>query len=424
MSSHQAFTPRTALLLAGLAVISAGCGRAHSHAADASRVVIGFTASQTGTLNIESARQVNGLTLWIEEVNRSGGVTLADGTAVTFAARYYDDESNKDRVQELYTRLVGDDGARILISPYSSGLADAAAVIAEQYDRIMITAGAASDSTHRKGCSLVYQVYTPASRYLTGAFNLLRALDPKASRVAIVHEKDKFSTDVCDAAKSYGEKHGFRIAAFEGYYSGTTDFAPFIGKIPRGADAVMGGGHFADGCSFARQLFEKGAGGKFTALLVAAAEPKFAALGEAAFGVIGPSQWEPLCAYSPESARLAGVDWYGPPAAEFIEAYRKRFGEEPSYHSAGGYAAGLLIQRGIEKAGRVETAALKSALDGIDMLTFFGRTKFDVRPDSHGIQIGHEMVYIQWQRNAAGALVRQVVWPEEGRSAPALYPAR
>lgn len=415
---------RKAFAFAVLAVSAAGCGRSPSPGDNPARVVIGFTASQTGKLNIESTRQVNGLTLWIEQVNAAGGVRLADGTAVTFAARYYDDESNKDRVQELYTRLVGDDGARILVSPYSSGLADAAAVIAEQHDRIMITAGAASDSTHRKGFRLVYQIYTPASRYLTGAFDLLRALDPNASTAAIVHEKDKFSTDVCDAARAYGGKRGFRIAAFEGYDSGTTDFAPFIGKIPRGVDAVMGGGHFADGCTLARQIFEKGAGGKFTALLVAAAEPKFAALGEAARGVIGPSQWEPLCAYTAESAGRAGLEWYGPAAAEFTGAYRKRFGEEPSYHSAGGYAAGLVIRKGIEKAGRVDTAAMRAALDGIDILTFYGRIRFDASPEAHGLQTGHEMVYIQWQRGAAGALLSQVVWPNEGKSAPAVYPAR
>lgn len=400
------------------AALICGCERSPSANARGSRqpggsarVTIGFTVSQTGKLNIESMRQLNGITLWMEQVNKAGGVKLADGAAVPFSARYYDDESSKERVQELYTKLINGDGAEFLISPYSSGLADAAAIIAEQYGRIMITAGAASDSTHMKGYSLVYQVYTPASRYLTGAFDLLRKLDPHATGVAIVRENDKFSTDVCVAARAYGERNGFRIVTFEGYDSGTTDFAPFISKIPRTADAVMGGGHFADGCTFARQLFEKGLGIKFVALLVAAAEPKFAGLGEAARGVIGPSQWEPLCGYTPESAKAAGLEWYGPSVADFISEYRRKFGEEPSYHSAGGYAAGLIVQRAIEKAGSVETRTVKAALDELDILTFFGRMKFDARAQAHGLQIGHEMVYIQWQKSASGALIKQVVWP-------------
>ncbi|HSR46852.1 MAG TPA: ABC transporter substrate-binding protein, partial [Anaerolineales bacterium] len=112
---------------------------------------IGFTASQTGSLNVESTRQVNGLNLWIEDVNAAGGVPIGDNKVVKFEAVFYDDESNKDRVQELYTRLATEDNADFLISPYSSGLADASAVIAEQYGKVMITTGAASDATYKKG---------------------------------------------------------------------------------------------------------------------------------------------------------------------------------------------------------------------------------------------------------------------------------
>jgi ABC-type branched-chain amino acid transport systems, periplasmic component len=104
-------------------------------------VIIGFTASLTGKLNVESTRQTNGLKLWMNQVNAAGGLKLADGTVVRFEAKFYDDESSKDRVQELYTKLVNEDKADFLISPYSSGLADASAVIAEQYERIMITTG-------------------------------------------------------------------------------------------------------------------------------------------------------------------------------------------------------------------------------------------------------------------------------------------
>jgi len=388
----------------------------------AKTVVIGFTASQTGKLNVEATRQINGLTLWMEQVNAAGGVKLSDGTAIKFEARFYDDESNKDRVQELYTKLISDDKADFLISPYSSGLADAAAVIAEQYGKIMITTGAASDATYKKGYTLVFQTYTPASRYLTGAFDLLAKLDPAAKKVAIVHENDKFSTDVVNAAKAYGESKGYEIVLFEGYDSGATDFAPFINKIPPDVDAVMGGGHFADTSTFARQLFEKGVKAKFIALLVAPPEPKFAELGDAALGVIGPSQWEPLAKYTPESAKAAGLEWYGPNVDEFVSAYTARFNEEPSYHSAGGYGAGLILQKAIEKADSLDTEKVKAALESLNMLTCYGHIQFDTSAEAHGLQIGHEMVYVQWQKDAQGKLVKQVVWPEEGKSAEALYP--
>ncbi len=378
-------------------------------------VVVGFTASLTGKLNVESTRQNNGFNLWMEQVNSAGGITLADGTVVKFASKFYDDESNKDRVQELYTKLVTEDNADFLISPYSSGLADASAVIAEQYGKVMITTGAASDGTYKKGYTLVYQAYTPASHYLTGAVDLLASLDAEAKKIAIVHENDKFSTDVVAALEQYAIEKGYEVVLNEGYDSGTTDFAPIINKIPADVDAVMGGGHFADGQQFAKAMFDKGISAKFVALLVAPPEPTFAEIGDAAFGIIGPSQWEPLAAFTPD---------FGPTGAEFIEAYKAAYNEDPSYHAAGGYVAGLILQKAIETAGSLDTEALKSALDSMDMMTFYGRIKFDTTPESHGLQIGHSMVYVQWQKDAGGALVKQVVWPAEGKTAEPVYPIK
>jgi len=403
-----------------VALVAACCllmvSAVQAQAPAAKNVVIGFTASQTGKLNVEGMRQINGLNLWMERVNAAGGIRLADGSVVKFSAKFYDDESNKGRVQELYTKLINDDKANFLVSPYSSGLTDAAAVIAQQNNRIMITAGAASDSTYKKGFTLVYQTYTPASRYLTGAVDILAKLNPKAKKIAIVHEKDKFSTDVVNDLKKYAESKGYQIVLFEGYDSGTTDFAPFINKFPADVDAIMGGGHFADTSTFAKQLHEKGIKPTVVALLVAPPEPKFAELGEAAVGIIGASQWEPAAKYSPEAAKAKNLEWFGPTVAEFVEAYKKKFNEEPSYHSAGGFVAGLLIEKAIAKAGSIDTDKVKAALDAMDIMTFYGHIKFDGTPAAHGLQVGHDMIYIQWQKDAKGALVKEVVWPEEAKT--------
>lgn len=377
--------------------------------------VVGFTASLTGSLNVESKRQSNGFKLWMDQVNAAGGIKLTDGSMVKFDSKSYDDESNKDRVQELYTKLATEDKADFLISPYSSGLADAAAVIAEQYGKVMVTTGAASDGTYKKGYTLVYQAYTPASHYLTGALDLLASLDANAKKIAIVHENDKFSTDVATALAAYATSKGYTIALNEGYDTGTTDFAPIINKIPADVDAIMGGGHFTDGQQFAKAMFDKGVKAKFVSLLVAPPEPTFAEIGDAALGIVGPSQWEPLAAFTPN---------YGPTGADFIKAYKAAYNEDPSYHAAGGYVAGLILQKGIETAGSLDPAAIKAALDGVDMMTFYGHIKFDTSAASHGLQIGHSMVYIQWQKDASGKLVKQVVWPAEGKTATPLYPLK
>ncbi|MCA9890849.1 MAG: ABC transporter substrate-binding protein, partial [Anaerolineae bacterium] len=142
---------------------------------------------------------------------------------------------------------------------------------------------------------------------------------------------------------------------------------------------------------------------------------------ESAIGVIGPSQWEPLAQIDEAAAEAAGMEFYGPSGEEFVTAYMEAYEEEPSYHAAGGYVAGLLLQRAIEDADSLDTQAVKEALDALDLLTFFGHIQFDITPEQHGLQIGHSMMYIQWQ-GMADALEKDIVWPPEAVTADALYP--
>jgi branched-chain amino acid transport system substrate-binding protein len=109
--------------------------------------------------------------------------------------------------------------------------------------------------------------------------------------------------------------------------------------------------------------------------------------------------------------------WFGPSAAEFTDAYVAAYDEDPSYHAAGGYAAGLILQDAIERAGSVDSEAVKQALDETDVLTFFGHIKFDTSEEAHGLQTGHDMVYVQWQETGDGELDKQIVWPAEGATA-------
>jgi len=413
------------LFMAAALIVAACAPAAEPPAADpsAKTFVIGYTASQTGKYNVSSTRQVNGLNQWMKEVNDAGGIKLTDGTVVTFSGQSYDDESNKDRVQELYTRLATEDNADFLISPYSSGLTAAAAVIAEQNGKIMITTGAASDDSYKQGYTLVFQSYTPASRYLTGAVDILAHVDPSVKKVAFVYESTVFATSVVEAAEAYAARQGYDVVLFEGYDAETTDFGPFINKIVEtGAEAILGGGHFQDGSTFARQIHEKNVDINFFTLLVAPPEPDFADLGDAALGVIGPSQWEPLAAFTPESAKEAGLEWFGPLSDDFVAGYVAAYEEEPSYHSIGGYAAGLILQKAIVDADSTDSTAIKAAMDKMDVLTCYGRVKFDTSAEAHGLQIGHDMVYIQWQKDDAGNLAKQVVWPLEGATAETLYP--
>ena len=97
-------------------------------------ITLGFTVSKTGALNVDSLEQYRGFELWRDTVNAAGGIKAAGKSyKVQFAS--YDDESNSKRVQQLYTRMILEDKADFLFSPYSSSLTATAAVVTEQNEK-------------------------------------------------------------------------------------------------------------------------------------------------------------------------------------------------------------------------------------------------------------------------------------------------
>jgi branched-chain amino acid transport system substrate-binding protein len=375
-------------------------------------ITLGFTVSRTGALNVDSVEQYRGFELWRDQVNAAGGIKAGGKNyKVQFAS--YDDESNSKRVQQLYTRLILEDKAEFLFSPYSSSLTATAAVVTEQNEKIMLTTGAAEEKTYKLGNQYLYQMFAPATQYLTVALDALKAKDPKAM-VAFVYEDASFSVAVVTPAKAYAQQLGFNVAFSEAYAPNTTDFSAIIDKvIASKATVMLGGGHYADGSTLARQLYGHKVPLKMITLLVAPDSPQWAELGDAALGVIVPSQWEPQSTFKAQ---------YGPSGADFGQAYTAKYNTPPSYESAGGYASGLILQRAIEQAGGIETAKVAAALNATDITTFYGRTKFSTQPSEHGLQVGHTIFLAQWQKDKSGKPVKQVVWPLAGKSTDLVYP--
>jgi branched-chain amino acid transport system substrate-binding protein len=393
-----------------LAVGAAAIGSAAPAFAE-DTITIGFTASQTGPLNVDSLGQQRGYEFWRDEVNAAGGIKVGGKSyKVNFVS--YDDQSVGGRVQQLYTRLVNQDRAQFLFSPYSSGLTAPAAVISEQYGKIMIDSGGAEEKPFQLGNKYLFMVITSASHYLSGAVAALKAKNPHA-RIAMVYSDDPFSKAVLAATKQQAEAAGLQVVMDESYAPSTTDFGPIVNKIiSSNADAFMGGGHYSDGATLARQMYDQKANMKWVSILVAPADDKFAELGAAAMGVTVPSQWEDQVSFKPQ---------FGPTTAEFSKAYQAKFNAKADYHAASGYTSGAILQHAIEQANSIDTDKVAAALNSTDVTTFFGHIKFATDPGNHGLQEAHEMVLAQWQK-VNGKPGRQVVWPEAAKSADLIYP--
>src|SRR5262249_6594840 len=392
-------------------IAAASIVAAPAFAAEPDTITIGFTASRTGPLNVDSTGQERGYDFWRDEVNAKGGIKVGDKQyQVKFVS--YDDQSVGGRVQQLYTRLITQDHAQFLFSPYSSGLVAPAAIISEQYGKVMIDSGGAEEKPFELGNKHLFMVITSASHYLSGAVEALKSKNPHA-RVALVYSDDPFSKTVLGATKAQAKAAGLDVVLDESYSPSTTDFGPIVNKIvSSNADAFLGGGHYSDGATLARQMHDQNADLKWISILVAPADDKFAELGPAALGVTAPSQWESHVSYKPD---------FGPTTQQFAEAFEAKVKAKPDYHAASGYTSGVVLQHAIETAGSLDPAKVTAALDASDFTTFFGHIKFATDPGHHGLQAAHQMVLTQWQKDN-GKPVRQVVWPEAAQSAALIYP--
>ncbi len=400
----------TALAFAIIALVGGGTRQT---VAAADTITIGFTVSETGALNVDSLAQLHGFELWRDQVNAAGGIKVGGkGYQIRFVS--YDDQSRPDRVQQLYSRLITQDNADFLFSPYSSNLVATAAIISEQYGKVMLTTGAAEEKTYQLGNKYLFQLYSPAKDYLAAAMDLMKKKDPTA-KVALVYSDDGFSKAVAAAAKARAKELSQEVVMDEAYAPSTTDFGPIINKmIGAHADVMIGGGHYPDGTTLARQMFDQKAPMKFVCMLVAPDSPQFASLGDAAVGLAVPSQWEPSVTYKPQ---------FGPDPATFGRDFQAKYGIEAGYHAAGGYAAGLILQQAIAKAGGLDQEKVTAALNATDATIFYGHVKFATDPQNHGLQLGHDMVLAQWQKKN-GQLVKEVVWPDAAKTADLLYPMR
>ncbi len=370
-------------------------------------LTVGFSISISGVFAVPGKKQLEGIELWKDWINAKGGIYVrGENKYYKVELKYYDDRSSKDEVIRLYEKLINEDKVDILLSPYSSTLALTAAGITEKYGRLMIVVGANSDTIFKQGYRYIVGTYTPASKMLTQAIDILLE-NVQSPSVAIIYKDDAFAKSVADGAKLYAEQKGVRVAAFEMYPRDAKDLSPILTKIKGlNVDAILGGGHYEDEVLLVRQAKELAINVKLMCLLVSPTIPAFyEALKEASEGICAPSHWEP---------KIKPNINYGPSVEEFLTLYRQKWGSEPSYHSAAAFAAGLYIQAAIERAGTIKDDILRNAFNEIDIVTFYGRLKID--PET-GNQIGHELVLIQWQKGE-----REVVWPRNIATSKLVYP--
>ncbi|RLB22200.1 MAG: branched-chain amino acid ABC transporter substrate-binding protein [Deltaproteobacteria bacterium] len=359
-------------------------------------VKVGLPISLTGKYDVLGMRNLHGAKLWAEWVNENGGIFVKDkGRKLPVKVIWYDTKSDKDTTIKLTEKLITEDKVHFLLGPYGSSLTLASAAITEKYGKLMFSHSGASDKIWKQGFKYVIGVLTPSSYYYKSTMELMASLDPPIKTVAIITEDNPFNLSIRKGIKRWAKELGFKVVFDEVYPSPPTDLSPILSKVKRlKPDAILTCSHFKDGVLLAKQAAELRVYTKFFALGSAPSTVEWwKAVGpKGAQYTAATSQWEPMDA--PDPSRFS--NWFGPSmtANQFNAWYKKRWGKPTDFRGTQAFAAGLVLQWAIERAGSLNTDEVRAALNKMDIITLYGRSKID---PATGIQVGHGMVVAQWQ---------------------------
>jgi len=272
----------------------------------------------------------------------------------------------------------------LLFGPYGT---HPMTVVAKATSRLVWNHSGASLETREN----VVPVLTPAAAYFAGTLEALQRADPGIRRVCLLHSNTGFSRSVANGAAETAGQLGFDSESI------------LLPADPPDADVLLVAGRFADELAAAERLLP----GRWSAVgfVGAGVEEVLAALRTRREGLLGPAQWLPSAAPTPDE---------GPTATDFVGAYRSRTGSDPPYPAAQAFAAGVIAERCLREAGRADDNALIATARRLDCTTLFGR--FRLNPVT-GAQIGHRMLTVQWQNG-----VRTVVWPPDQAQSTVDYP--
>ena len=374
------------------------------------RLKVGMLASLTGQFSDQGRQALAGASAWVNDANARGGIQVASyGRKLPVELTHYDDRSTAHIARAWTEKLILDDQVDLLLGPYSSSLTLAAMPEAERLQRVLWNHGGASDQVYAQGSRWVVGILTPASGYLHGILDLVKEGDPAADRtVAIIHSaRGSFPAAVASGVESYAEEAGFQVVFTTQYRSPSADFPPILQALQeRKPDIILGVGRIEEDILLAKQIVRSGVSVNAIALVAAGIGQFREALGDAATGFLGPSQWEPGAGYQSD---------YGPSAQELAQRYQAFGPGGGDYAMAQAYAAGLVAQKCVEDTGTLDNVALRETADRLDFTTFYGR--FKLEPGT-GCQIGHSVSVVQWQGEQ-----KIIVWPKELRQADPIYPS-
>lgn len=378
-------------------------------------ITLGAVLSLSGRYAEGGVHTKNGYEYAVSRIDEAGGIVIGD-TCHRFEILYYDDESRPARAAMLAERLIDQDGVRYMLGPYSSALTRAVVPVAGLRGVPVVVSQGGARSLFDRGYDHLFAVLSTPEKYLVPAVALAAGQAAKASdvRVAVAVENDPFSLDVRAGVLAEAERHGMRVVLDETLSRDLSGMGPVMARVREARPDLLVVSAHAEGARIAlREIGEKRLDVPMIALThcEAAHDPERPGRdAKAANGVLCATQWAGTLLYEDS---VFGT------APAFEAGFRRAFVEYGDraipYQVAQAAAAVLVFKDAFERAGTLDPAAVRDALAGTDLDTFYGPIRFSGK----GMNIAKPMVLRQIQDGAytvvspAAAASHALQWPRK-----------
>ncbi len=338
-------------------------------------IKIGLTASLTGKYREAGMQQLQGIQMWRDDINERGSLL---GRGVELVVR--DDHSRADDTEILYEQLIQKDGVDFLLGPYSSDNTVVAANVAEKYKMPLLAIAASAPSiwenTHN---GYVFGTYVQSVKLMENVIEL--AVDNNIKHVAIIYANTAYTHSIATGARGIAKQHDLDVTFYEMFDKANNSIRVTVERlVDTNPELIIVGAYLENSIEIVKELKLQGVRQKMLVFSGSVDTVEFKnALGDDAEGVISAIQWS-------QSQHLPG-------AYDFSFRYKQKYGTNPSYQAAGGYAAGQILEAAVRLSGSLSKDGLRMELQRLKFRSLFGH----YRVDSSGRQIGKQAYLMQWQ---------------------------
>jgi branched-chain amino acid transport system substrate-binding protein len=349
-----------------------------------------------------------------EELNAAGGV---DGRKVEIVS--YDNHSSAAESVRAFQRAANEDHVNAVIASYVSEVVLALEPWTGRLKTVMVSPGAASDVitqniakdyNHLKYTFHGYLRSTSLAQQVCAAAKELLVKDLKMKSAVVVSEDAAWTTPLDAEYLKCLPEIGLHVLDHIRFSPDTTDFTPIFNKIEAQKPDVMITGISHVGVQPTVQWKQQ-----------EVPIPMFGISSQAT----NSSFWNDTNGAT-EGVLYQGVS--GPDVAvtprtlPFVTAFKKKFGNFPSYAGYTAYDEVFYIAEAIKRAGSTDPDKLVEAMEATDYVGTIGRVQFTGKdsPNPHALKVGPDTItglMLQWQ---GGKQVN--LWPDKVANGKLKFP--